>query len=181
MKSNKETTELDYTGDKINRLFSKLFFPTLFGLIFNALITVVDGIFVGQGVGPDGIAAVNIIAPLFMVVTGIGLMLGIGCSVVSGIAMAQGDSDKACVNMTQASVLGAVLIGMLVTVLSVSGEGMARLLGCSDTLMPEALDYLAWLLPGMFFSSIRVYRHDGYPSRRLAQVCNDVQYCPCRH
>ena len=131
--------------------FQNYFFPTLFGLIFNALITVVDGIFVGQGVGPDGIAAVNIIAPLFMVVTGIGLMLGIGCSVVSGIAMAQGDSDKACVNMTQASVLGAVMIGMLVTVLSVSGEGMARLLGCSDTLMPEALDYLAWLLPGMFF------------------------------
>jgi len=157
--------------------FQNYFFPTLFGLIFNALITVVDGIFVGQGVGPDGIAAVNIIAPLFMVVTGIGLMLGIGCSVVSGIAMAQGDSDKACVNMTQASVLGAVMIGMLVTVLSVSGEGMARLLGCSDTLMPEALDYLAWLLPGMFFLvfeciGMMVIRLDGSP--KFAMMCNIV-------
>ncbi len=157
--------------------FQNYFFPTLFGLIFNALITVVDGIFVGQGVGPDGIAAVNIIAPLFMVVTGIGLMLGIGCSVVSGIAMAQGDSDKACVNMTQASVLGAVLIGMLVTVLSVSGEGMTRLLGCSDTLMPEALDYLAWLLPGMFFLvfeciGMMVIRLDGSP--KFAMMCNIV-------
>ena len=60
-----------------------MFFPTLLGLIFNALITIVDCIFVGQGVGPDGIAAVNIIAPLYMVVTGTGLMSGIGTSVVA--------------------------------------------------------------------------------------------------
>lgn len=71
------TTGLDYSGGKIGRLFSKMFPPpTLLGLIFNALITVVDGIFVGQGVAPDGIAAVNIIAPLFMVVTATGLMFG---------------------------------------------------------------------------------------------------------
>jgi len=78
--------------------FQNYFFPTLFGLIFNALITVVDGIFVGQGVGPDGIAAVNIIAPLFMVVTGIGLMLGIGCSVVSdaGVCPRRCDDRHAC-------------------------------------------------------------------------------------
>lgn len=60
-----------------------MFFPTRLGLIFNALITIVDGIFVGQGVGPDGIAAVNIIVPLYMVVTGTGLMSGIGTSVVA--------------------------------------------------------------------------------------------------
>lgn len=64
-----------------------MFFPTLLGLIFNTLITIVDGIFVGQGVGPDGIAAVNIIVPLYMVVTGTGLMSGIGTSVVAGIAI----------------------------------------------------------------------------------------------
>ncbi len=104
-------------------------------------------------------------------------MQGIGRSVVSGIAMAQGDSDKACVNMTQASVLGAVLIGMLVTVLSVSGEGTARLLGCSVTRMPGALDYLAWLLPGMFFLvfeciGMMVIRLDGSP--KFAVMCNIV-------
>ncbi|MDE5934958.1 MAG: MATE family efflux transporter, partial [Muribaculaceae bacterium] len=92
---------LDYAGGKVNSLFMKMFVPTLFGLIFNALITIADGVFVGQGVGPNGIAAVNIIAPLFMVVTGSGLMFGIGASVIAGIAIAQGDSRRACVNMTQ--------------------------------------------------------------------------------
>ena len=93
--SDNATAGLDYAGGRITRLFAKIYFPTLLGMIFNALITIIDGIFVGRGVGPDGIAAVNIIAPLYMVVTGLGLMFGIGASVVSGVAMSQSDLDCA--------------------------------------------------------------------------------------
>lgn len=173
----RETTGLDYAGGNIGCLFSKMFFPTLLGLIFNALITIVDGIFVGQGVGPDGIAAVNIIAPLFMVVTGSGLMFGIGSSVIAGIAIAQGDSRKASVNTTQACALSAVIISVLVTVLLIYSEGTARLLGSSDELLPHALDYLTWLIPGMFFLifeciGMMVIRLDGSP--KYAMFCNII-------
>lgn len=41
-------------------LFRKYFIPTLFGMLSMAAVTAIDGIFVGQGVGSDGIAAVNI-------------------------------------------------------------------------------------------------------------------------
>lgn len=33
---------------RIDRLFFKIFIPTLLGMIFNALITIVDGVFVGE-------------------------------------------------------------------------------------------------------------------------------------
>ena len=89
------TTGLDYATGRIPVLFRKIFFPTLLGMIFNALITIVDGIFVANGVGPDGIAAVNIIVPLYMVATGIGLMLGIGASVLAGMALAENERRKA--------------------------------------------------------------------------------------
>lgn len=173
----KETTGLDYGGGRIGRLFAKMFFPTLLGLIFNALITIVDGIFVGQGVGPDGIAAVNIIAPLFMVVTGLGLMFGIGSSVVAGIAIAHGDGTRASVNMTQACVLSAVLVTVLTGSLLVFREGTARMLGSSDELLPGAMDYLTWLIPGMFFLifeciGMMVIRLDGSP--KFAMCCNIV-------
>ncbi len=46
-------------------------------------VTVADGIFVGHGVGSDGIAAINICIPLLMIFTGFGLMVGAGCSVVA--------------------------------------------------------------------------------------------------
>lgn len=177
MEHSEKVTGLDYAGDKIGRLFSKMFFPTLLGLIFNALITIVDGIFVGQGVGPDGIAAVNIIAPLFMVVTGSGLMFGIGSSVVAGIAIAQGDGRRASINTTQACVFSAVLITAFVAALLLFREETARLLGCSDALMPGAMDYLTWLIPGMFFLifeciGMMVIRLDGSP--KFAMMCNII-------
>lgn len=173
----KETTGLDYAAGRIGRLFSKMFFPTLLGLIFNALITVIDGIFVGRGVGPDGIAAVNIIAPLFMVVTGLGLMFGIGSSVVAGIAIARGDSRRASVNVTQAYVFSVVLIILLVAVLWLWRGDTAVLLGCSPALLSGAMDYLTWLIPGMFFLifeciGMMVIRLDGSP--KYAMFCNIV-------
>lgn len=172
-----ETAGLDYAKGKINQLFSKMFFPTLLGLMFNALITIVDGIFVGQGVGPNGIAAVNIIAPLFMVVTGSGLMLGIGASVVSGIAIAQGDNRKAGINTTQACVVSMVYIIALIALLLIFRYDTARLLGSSDELMPGAIDYLTWLIPGMFFLifqciGMMVIRLDGSP--KFAMYCNII-------
>lgn len=173
----KETTGLDYAGGNIGRLFSKMFFPTLLGLIFNALITIVDGIFVGQGVGAAGIAAVNIIAPLFMVVTGSGLMFGIGSSVIAGIAIARGDGRRASVNVTQACVFSAVFIILLTAALLIFSEETARMLGSSDELLPGALDYLTWLIPGMVFLifeciGLMVIRLDGSP--KYAMFCNII-------
>lgn len=71
------------------KLFRKYFIPTLFGMLSMAAVTAIDGIFVGQGVGSDGIAAVNIIIPLLMLFTGVGLMIGAGCSVVASIQLSK--------------------------------------------------------------------------------------------
>lgn len=173
----KSTTGLDYANGKITRLFSKMFFPTLLGLIFNALLTIIDGIFVGQGVGPEGIAAVNIIAPLFMVATGTGLMFGIGSSVIAGIAISRNDNSRASINTTQAYVFCAVFISLLAIVLLFFRKEIALLLGSSDKLLPGALDYLTWLIPGIFLLifeciGMMVIRLDGSP--KFAMYCNII-------
>lgn len=173
----KSTTGLDYANGKITRLFSKMFFPTLLGLIFNALLTIIDGIFVGQGVGPEGIAAVNIIAPLFMVATGTGLMFGIGSSVIAGIAISRNDNSRASINTTQAYVFCAVFISLLAIVLLFFRKEIALLLGSSDELLPGALDYLTWLIPGIFLLifeciDMMVIRLDGSP--KFAMYCNII-------
>ena len=172
-----QQTGLDYAGGKVTNLFFKIFFPTLLGMIFNALITVIDGIFVGQGVGPNGIAAVNIIAPLYMVVTGIGLMFGIGASVVAGVMLAQDDSQRASVGVTQAVVVSGVLVSAVIIILGLMPERVARMLGCSDVLMPHAIDYLMWILPGIFFLlfnciGMMVIMLDGSP--KFAMLCNVI-------
>jgi len=62
-----------------------MFIPTLLGMVLSATINIADGIFVGRGVGSDALAAVNIVAPFFMLATGIGLMFGVGASIVASI------------------------------------------------------------------------------------------------
>lgn len=53
---NLDRDSLDFGNGDIPKLFRALFFPTLIGMVFNAVLTIIDGIFVGQGVGANGIA-----------------------------------------------------------------------------------------------------------------------------
>lgn len=160
--------KLDFADGKIGPLFRSLFFPTLIGMIFNSALTIIDGIFVGQGVGADGIAAVNIVAPVFMIVTGIGLMLGIGASVVASIRLAENKEKAARIIMTQAFLVGLLLIGTICTACFLFPRPFVYALGCSPRLEGHALDYLLWLIPGLFFLFIScvgmmLVRLDGSP------------------
>lgn len=173
----KESLGLDYENGKISRLFFKLFLPTLLGMIFNALITIIDGIFVGRGVGADGIAAVNIIAPLFMITTGIGLMFGIGASVMAGISLSQKDYKRANSEMTSAFLFSTAIIGCIVIISLIFTDKVAYILGSSDRLIDNTTGYLLYLLPGLvpfMWQSIgmMVIRLDGSP--KYAMMCNII-------
>ena len=160
--------KLDFANGKIGPLFRALFFPTLIGMIFNSALTVIDGIFVGRGVGAEGIAAVNIVAPIFMVATGIGLMFGIGSSVVASIRLSENNEKAARIIMTQAFIVGLLLCGIICVVSVLAPKSVVYALGCSATLEKNAVDYLLWLLPGLFFLFIEcvgmmLIRLDGSP------------------
>lgn len=61
---------IDFKNMDIATLFRKLLLPTVLGMIFSALFVITDGIFVGKGIGSDALAAVNIVAPLWLFSTG---------------------------------------------------------------------------------------------------------------
>ena len=159
---------IDFGKDGIWALFRAMFFPTLIGMIFNSALTIIDGIFVGQGVGADGIAAVNIVAPLFLVTTGIGLLFGIGSSVVTSIHLAKKNITAARIVMTQATVVGFVLMSAIIAISLCCTAPVLGIMGCSPRLEAHATDYLLWLLPGLFFLYMQcvgmmLIRLDGSP------------------
>lgn len=164
---------LDFANDRIGPLFRALFFPTLVGMIFNSALTLIDGIFVGKGVGADGIAAVNIVAPIFMVVTGIGLMFGIGSSVVASIRLSENNLKGARIIMTQAFLAGIMLVGAVCLVSLFIPHHIVNLLGGSPLLEEKAVSYLLWLLPGLLFLFIEcvgmmLIRLDGSPKYAMS-------------
>ena len=59
--------ELDFEHGNVYSLFYKLLIPTLVGTLTMAAVTTIDGIFIGQGVGAAGVAAVNIAVPIYQI------------------------------------------------------------------------------------------------------------------
>lgn len=171
---------IDFKADKIGPLFRSLFIPTLIGMVFMSSQTVIDGIFVGSGVGADGIAAVNIVAPLWMVITGLGLMFGVGASVIDGMHLAEKNVKAARIILTQSFGVGFLITSLLLLLCLCFPTTVVYALGCSKALESYALDYLLWLLPGMVFLfwqcvGMMLIRLDGSPRYAMSiQVASAV-------
>ncbi len=160
---------INFGSDKIPVLFRKIFIPTLIGMVSMALMTTIDGVFVGHGVGSDALAAVNIFVPFWMMVTGLGQMFGIGCSVVASVHLSQNNEKAARINMTQTLIFGVLVTLGLTVLVTTHSTGTARFLGSSDRLLPYVLDYQKWLayaFSALFLQSVGllIIRLDGSPN-----------------
>ncbi|MBQ0015596.1 MAG: MATE family efflux transporter [Bacteroidales bacterium] len=168
---------IDFGKTEIPKLFRSIFVPTLLGMVFNMAFVLTDGVFVGHGVGPDGLASVNLIAPIMMLVTGLGMMFGVGSSVVAAVHLAKGNRKAARINVTQAyyaCVFFALLLG---GVLYACPDRILPLLGVSDMLMPMAKEYYLYFIPTTIFLMFQlvgefVIRLDGSP--KFAMYANIV-------
>lgn len=168
---------LDFGGGNIPGLFRILFYPTLAAMVFDALFVIVDGIFIGQGVGAIGIAAISIISPLFAIVSGTGLMFGIGASVLASILMAKKQIREADKTLTQAFTIGTLLMVLIAIFCFLYTPNVVEFLGCNDLLKAHCIDYLHWLLPGIVFLMFQyigmmLIRLDGSP--KYAMFCNVI-------
>lgn len=168
---------IDFKNTEIAPLFRKLLLPTVLGMIFSALFVITDGIFVGKGIGSDALAAVNIVAPLWLFSTGVGLMFGVGASVVASIHLSHGKVKSARINITQAVAVSSLLLLLTSALSCLFAPEIVRWLGGTPRLLPMATEYLRWFVPfsvftallnsGMFF-----LRLDGSPN--YAMLCNIV-------
>lgn len=168
---------IDFGKEKVSTLFNRIFFPTLLGMLSMAAVSTIDGIFVGHGVGSDGIAAINICIPLLMVLTGIGLMIGMGCSVTASIHLAHEKPHAARASVTQALLSVTLIGGSVLLVLFLNPDTVLNFLGASSHLMPLAKEYLLWFAPSLLAElwvavAQFVLRLDGAP--KLAMWCNVI-------
>lgn len=147
---------LDFKSMSVGKLFTKLLVPTIMGMAASALFTVVDGIFVGNGIGSDAMAAVNISAPIFMIITGVGLMFGMGGGILTSINLSQGKKKVANINFIQ-SVIALVFISLVMTLLlTIFPHKIATLFGSDEYLMDMVVEYLFWFSISLPFTVLVV-------------------------
>lgn len=158
---------INFQKEPATTLFRKLLIPTLLGSIAMSAVSTIDGIFVGHGVGADGVAAVNIVVPIYQLIAGLGLMIGSGCSIVSTIHLSYQKQKVARINITQALVISTLFTVAIVVAVLLFPIKTARLLGTSETLQPLVLDYLKWIMPAFAFE---IWMLIGLFIIRLAQL-----------
>ena len=136
-------------------------FPAVGGLFATYLYNVVDGIFVGQGVGRMALGAVNIGVPFITSVVAVAAMFPMGGATVVAIRMGRGDREGA--NQAFLTALG----------LTLAGGPLLGALGANAEVLPHARAYLSILAlgaPAMLFSvsAATLLRADGAIRRGLA-------------
>ena len=168
---------IDFGRENIPSLFRRMLYPTLLGMLFNAVFIITDGIFVGHGLGSDALAAINIAAPLFLFSTGIGLMFGMGASIVASIHLSAGKAKAARINMTQALLVSSLFLLLCTVLVLLFTEEVLVLFGCSERLMELGKYYIYGFVPFLTTNALIVsagffVRLSGAP--RYAMICSII-------
>ena len=118
--------------------------PACLANFISSLYTVIDGIFVGQGVGDTALAAINIVLPFTVVLIGIANMLAIGGGALVSKNVGANNIDKA-VNIFRQVMKLLLFICIITTIVCVSfPEQIVRMLGATDNLAPMSKEYLRY-------------------------------------
>lgn len=142
--------------------------PTMLSNICFFLFTVVDGIFVGQGVGTDALGAVNLVFPFTMIVGAIYMLLNMGGVTIVAVKIGQGDEEGA----NKVFRNGMMILGCVSVVMSAIGvfgaDLLCKLLGANETFHQMSVDYLFWysvfIIPSGLSMGLQSYcRNDGSP------------------
>ena len=154
--ANNQNTALrgEILNENLWRLTWTMSFPAIIAMSINAINTFVDGLFVGQYVGQNALAAISLVLPLTMITNGFSALIGMGSSSLLSIAIGSEDVD------IQKKVLGTLTILSLLISLVLTGLGwvyayeLLALMGGSGEIQELGVIYYRIILIGAFF---RIY------------------------
>lgn len=138
----------DLGNAPISALLFKFAIPSIVALMVHAGYNIIDRIFIGQMVGPDGLAAAAACFPAMMAQFAFTLLIAVGEAAIVSIKLGQGDIDgakKVFANAVWMSLLLSILMPvaglfLLDPILHLSGAGPGTL--------PLARQYLSVILWG---------------------------------
>ena len=152
-----ESTAQNPLGTKsIKKLLISLAWPAITANIVNALYSIVDQIFIGQGVGYLGNAATNIAFPITTICLAIGLTIGIGAAANFNLELGRGNPEKAK-SVVGTSVSSLFLIGIILTILvQIFLEPLMYAFGSTDEILEYAKTFAGITSLGIPFLLISI-------------------------
>lgn len=164
--SNKNDTRSMLLHDSPQSLVLKLSVPAIIGMVVVGLYNFMDGVYVGQMVGDNAMAAVSVSYPFTLANSGISTLIGIGSASILSRAIGKRDQstiDKIMGNLIAMNLIFSLIImaiGMIFT------KQILMLSGASGEILELALRYLRIIFAGSLFvnfaqSSNMIMRGEG--------------------
>lgn len=155
------------SGD-IRKIFFQYLIPSIGGMLGTAAYVIGDTIIIGRSMGGQGLAALNMVLPIFRLINATALMFGIGGATVLSILRGQGREEKANdvfnISLYLSMILGIILIFMRIFAL----DFLVDILGTTSFTYDMVRSYLGIYLYFNIFTILNVslgvfVRNDGSP------------------
>lgn len=127
--------------EKEINLFFKYLMPAVTGTLAIGILIFIDTVFIGRGIGAQGLAALNIALPAFTFYCCVGYLLGVGGATVASIDEGRGLNNKKRI-FTTCIVIGLIISAIFVVVQNIYLDEIVRILGAKGDIFPLAKSYL---------------------------------------
>ncbi|KAB3525501.1 MULTISPECIES: MATE family efflux transporter [Alkaliphilus] len=132
---------IDLGNDSISKIFWSYAITSILAVLAQNTAGFVDAVFIGRYIGPEGLSAITLIMPVFMLLGGIGTMVAVGGTTLAGIFKGKENFEKSnnYFNVTVV-LLSIVSITSTVFLLAFSGS-FSSLLGASGVVAELMIEY----------------------------------------
>ena len=166
----KEEWDMDLLNGRIKPLYFRYLSAAFGSAMITSVYSIVDTAMVGQYQGPEGTAALAVVAPVWNIIYSLGLLMGIGGSVI--FSTKRGGSGKGSGSENEyfsTAVIGAILLSVVSWIGIVCGERpILTFFGADESLLVLAKAYLRpirYVFPLFLFNQMLAafLRNDGDP------------------
>ena len=155
--------------EPVGKSFMRYLIPSTVGMMLMAINIVIDGIMVGNRLGPVALGGVGIAVPVYTIFVAMSLWIGVGAATRYSAEMGAKRPDKARVIFSHAMVtifILTIIIGLFAFLFRTK---LAYLLGANADTFPYVADYMnVMLLFGFVFTIENAFsilvRNDGGPN-----------------
>lgn len=154
-------------------LFFKYLVPSISATLVTSIYILADSIIIGKGVGSDGIAALNIILPLFSFYFALGILFGVGGGILFSVSQGNNHPEQARAYFTTALHL-VILVAVVIFALSnIFFKPLMYMLGATDSSYALVSQYGIYITRFCFVFMIVNFlqafvRNDKAPRRAMA-------------
>ncbi len=140
----------DLTIDKkrINRQFMHYVIQSMIAMLFSGFYSIVDGLFVGNSIGNVGLAAINLVYPIQVVLNATATGVGIGGSVLVSIYRGE-EKERDMEHSAMQTIILLLIFGAILPVFFLGTKGIIlNFLGAEGAIYKGADEYITTILIG---------------------------------